>query len=1120
MSQDNEIKKVVDLFYQLCAEELAAANAKKELQKQAAEKEMAKAVTEPVDPDLEAAWLELVPQNSSKPFSSNRQRSEGMLKEKPVGRTRGVKSDGMELDRSEIYEVRRRLGIGIAGRQEDIRPPEDNGVEDSEFEEIDLSTPAEQQSQQYDQNIQEAVLAKHFPHYYAIYKKSGKMFNSIPQLFDQAELKSANVGAAEFIVRNFALKNGKIRVHRGGKVSEVWAQGLLALLRDEIAAEAESQSEFLEQVSHALLRPYFDDLNDLDRVIAEDIKTEVARKKELQSGISEEDYATKPLAIKIEKKIRQEVEKTFADIRSKEAARINANIKDVKLTINRALSRYNKSSFPVRKEVDLGKVNLEESDSEAKVIHKTEGVKIPFLSRIVALANEPGTFWDDFDAKIKELKLKKSRNNRSQEIHEIGSDSGSEALITDSEDNKLLEKALEKTDQAYYDLFVKTGKNWELFQSLRNKEFNERYFESFWDSTNRSLSLKHAIVEAEWKRVTRARKSFKKRLAELIRQSPRKDERGIYFSPQEIESRAKMNILLAMKKEKPKYGDKCYVVVDYSPDLLHKVKNKAAKQINTALRTVFSLSTGATEGIVAGTSISHALIALIPGLNAILLTAIGITVGAMGALVNVGTLSQEGKDPLKDILRWRLFGEAGNMLRKGDLGWGIFFMASTIGYSAACGIFTVSALLTIGCPPIFAVVAGILCFVALYALYQNMVTKLVKNGGLEKLKQLFNFKEEWRQLQIAHPEMSKAEKVLYFIFVKVILIKLLGLVAKLLAIVAFGKAFFGDADTFALNNGVDSKGSAGVAWFGVLLASPVTLLFVQKKMEAVWEKLKDIFTGTEGIFALAADGRRHVNKERLGQFVATALNGFAVGILKLVFLTAFFPLVLIAGMFGSIWSLQTKMRYRFDRLYREQVDHDRLVNHEIHAKFDAGIKSVFKNVAGNLGGVSAVGNATGQGALTAYPAMSTVPSAAKTASPIAGSANMSSFGFVFNLITAVTSFCLAGLSSFILNYDGLQGTLKDFTGDGQDRKRLVGRKERQLQLRQKMGRSWSELGRLVKMVTLSLFYVIARHGCVTRQSDGKVSKESFVKALEPKSAKRSRSESSDRDHGSGAIPKL
>jgi hypothetical protein len=709
----------------------------------------------------------------------------------------------------------------------------------------------------------------------------------------------------EFIAEHFAAKNSKIlfqgsdEIQGGGETEEIWAKDLLEKIKEVAQSYYEGddvQSGFLNNVLQAMLNPYYAQLEEADA--------------------DDED----------------------------EIQRINHNIRDVKLTLNRALKAYNKS--------EAGKEN-------------------PFYSRVVALANAPGSV------------------------------AAARARVEDIA-NKDFERQLQEADQAYYESYKYAQEKNAVVAEIWYKKFNtlmqvnsQEDYQNYLNSLSVDSTADTSLIEAEWKRVTRNRLSFRVRLQAAEAEGENKYQ-------------AMKNILGSMYAQSVKENcDKCYVVVDYTADILRKVKDKWKKYFNTVLCAVFGIIVGLSEGIVAG----FAMFTLMGPAS----IAVGVAVAVAGVIANVPTMFYEGKDTFKSLLHNRLFGEAGNMLSKGKKNAAIALMVSVVGYALGLAFLTVVSLTGIGLPIAAAVGVACVAFVSTFFVFQNLVTKMAKSGELDKLKGFFNFKKMWRELGEQNPAMNTAAKVAVFIFWTIICKKILAVLLKLIVIFAFGKAFFDSANGFGADFSMSAGASSALGWIGVVLSSPFSLVFVQAKLHAIWQKfvvmMKDIFTVEN------SDGKRVVTGKSFGNGIATLLNAMTSGIVKVAYLSVMLVFVLGASVIGSFVKAVHKIRCATDKAYAEKSKMAKINHHEERATCRKAVNSSTGKTVGNLLKVSCLANASGQGALIGEPVKAVIPGSTPAAN-------------VGNLIMQITALTLGGMCSFILNAEAAEDVVKAVASDG------------------------------------------------------------------------------------------
>ena len=672
---------------------------------------------------------------------------------------------------------------------------------------------------------------------------------------------------------------------------------------------------------------------------------------------------------------------------------INEKIKNVKMTINRALQAYNKSLI---------------------------GQENPFMPRIVALSSRAGEGVADFFSSVRECnqanfpEMLKRKNKKLHALYETLS-------------------PLDK--QAFFE--------------LKDQEIDEKMYEKY------LKFLSQDLLEEEWLHVTHSRLSFELRLEA-------EKEKWIKEKYQETDDRlyreAKIRILVkSYQKEANPFLDRSYVLVNYEDQaLLEKAKNKWKKNLSFWLRLVISSVVGLSEGLVAGYAIFGLLSALL-GPAAPIAIGLAIFVGISGAAVNMPTLFNDAIEPFKNLFNGRLLGEPGAKLKGADRNLAIGLIVSTFGYGLALGIFTVAALMGVAVAclgptlPIALMVAigvvAVFAAISITSLFLNVATKFVKNGGLQKLKDVFDFRRIKQAFFESHPNMPTAAKWAAFLFFKVFMERILGSALIIGTLYGFCLGTGSDALSFGSRVGMSTLGGCVLGALAIVFSAVIFGIFSYDKLSKVFNAMKKALYSEEGIFHYDKDKKLHFNGINLAKIAAKGVNSLALAVVKLVVFSISASLVLVVSLLafltvGIAVALYKGIRSQVDKKYKESLQKEKVEHHETMAVSKRTSNTAIKEVFAYLLALVGLANGLGQGALSGKVAIFD---------------DLGPLGPVTNTIAGSASFAVSTVSSTALNAGGNDEALTEAFGGGMP------------------VNSWSELSTLIKNLAFALVHVFAKH---------------------------------------------
>jgi hypothetical protein len=518
--------------------------------------------------------------------------------------------------------------------------------------------------------------------------------------------------------------------------------------------------------------------------------------------------------------------------------------------------------------------------------------------------------------------------------------------------------------------------------------------------------------EEEWNKVTQDRLGFKLRLAfEVERLAEQEQEKyGSIRSMETIKRQAQMKLLLGLYVENAnKDCDKIYQVINYEEYLLNKAKSKVKKHANFWIRVVGSVLVGFTEGLVAADAI-FGVVSKIPGIG-VAAQIIKVLVFIASWLVNNVTLFTDGKGPIKSLMNGTLLGEKGEELSPSDRAVAIVLMASTFAYGFIIGgLFSFMALSSISFPIVPALVLSALSVVTITALFLNVAMKFVKNGGVKKLKENFNLTALWRRFSIENPEMPVWRRAVTFVLFKVLMERVLGTLLVAAAFYGFSMATVGDGKSLGNMLGGNVGVQYAIGIIAVVLSSVIFNVFTYQKLKVVWNQLKSVIFGENGIFYKDEDGKLKINGGNFLDLMKKAATSFGKALVRTVVLAVSLALIGAAAVLSTLFlgltvGLHKKIKYKTNEVYREEVDTERKENHEIYAKSNAALTSTTKMLALFMLGKMLYANSGGQAMLNGQGVMHAIPGAA---------------GDALNGPLTVAAAGMAGISSQALNQGGLE----------------------------------------------------------------------------------------------------
>lgn len=779
---------------------------------------------------------------------------------------------------------------------------------------------------------------------------------------------------ALYVAESFSKKNSQAAYL--DRQNGLWADDLQAEL-NKLADSSSNEKEYLDAIMEHMLTPYYQQLEQAekkirDRVekkISEDIVAkesfderrveqeatqlfwndaqveEKTKKIERIPDDKKREEAHKKLQVKIATEINsirkvksrfawRVVTKAEAAIRIKttealtkceeeiklavktERARINHNLRQTKISINRGLQAYN--------------------DNHPE--------KEWFLSRVVALQHAVSSF---VPPTIENPDGFKRALNKAQEI--------SRTIKRDE-----LKPLLKKYMPLHYEFYIQTktvpielvvqharnnavnyvGEKVQAFieDRVRSAPGNEKEYRDYFSKLTEQWQ--QDLLESEWDRVTRNRISFRERLKEAQRNETGKSKHQLM-----------LDILAGMCTDKGSdYCNKSYVSVEYNAKVLKKAKNniKRRNKIAHALVTVGTIVVAGSEGAAVGVATNS------------------LEIGLAGFLSNAPTMYADSQGPIKDLMNGRMLGEKGQALDKSKRIQAGIFSASAFGFSAGLALIAIGSISAI-CPLVgIAVAISSLSLFLVYAMFQKQASDgaMEGEGAVKSLfLDLYNFKKIWATLK---ENVSEKKRLVIFVF-RDILGKAMMTVFKLIAVAAAIISFLVCSKNFVGSKLINGSKLMGVLLgvCGSIIAAPTNILFVQMKVRG----LKHIFV--KWIKSLVGNS----NGVHVFRKMARLIAHFLKGSLKLIISVGVFAAAILVGIFSFAFWLGKKLglaiRHARDmRRHKRNVMSEKIKNHKIHANFRKNMSEALGDVSNTTLGVCALANGAGQGVLYAQPMLS------------------------------------------------------------------------------------------------------------------------------------------------------
>lgn len=486
-------------------------------------------------------------------------------------------------------------------------------------------------------------------------------------------------------------------------------------------------------------------------------------------------------------------------------------------------------------------------------------------------------------------------------------------------------------------------------------------------------------------RITHLRHSFLVRL--IDKNKLKKAGNNIFSTLGKNEKEQIIDLLSSLYKSKLAEGEefcnKSYVIVDYKERaLLNKVKTKWKKQLSFWLRLAMSSVIGLSEGLVAGFALYGFLI-VIPGIGLPLVIGLSIFAGVSGAFVNIPTLFNDGIEPFKNLLNGRLLGEPGERLTGKKKVFAQVLIASTLGYGLALGIFTAASFVGIlslifpaALPVIIAVavIIGVISTGSLSALFLNVATNFVKQGGFERLIDLYNFKKLKQEFFESNPNMSTAAKWAAFLFFKVFFERILGSIAVIATLYGFSLSTGSDALSFGKSGGYVLAISA------IVISALIYAIFNYDKMCRVYTGIKQALFGTreDAIFYFNEDKKLQFSAENLGKYIIKLTNSLVLMAVKIASFSVAASVMMAVSILAFVFvglpvSLVKNIRKAADPKYKKHLEEEKINNHEVNAVSKRTSNDAIKKVSSLMLSLFGIANGIGQGALSSTVAIMDKP---------------------------------------------------------------------------------------------------------------------------------------------------
>lgn len=880
----------------------------------------------------------------------------------------------------------------------------------------------------------------------------------------------------------------------------IWAGKLLQELDQLRASDAEG---YLELVTAKLLNPYYERLETArervtaefraqaeaaaplvirDRVI-EEIQTKI---DELEQTVVRNPYHQRMLATQYDyfqqqleddafldqavtdrsAEVFELVEETLQSSQEKidnateaEVARVNHNLRQVKLTINRGLNAYNKEA-------------TEEDQFLARIVaYKYQpGEFVPIVKGDEEFIKKLGEFAGSAEqvsvAKIKDFLKKKHKahyacfkhfqtSNRTTDkewllavarlIKEplVSGDSWYDKQVADYWYGKQLRESSLAYSKAYSGL-ESLDDRLLFFRKLAAVEKVENYEEhlnlfksNVYGQAKQDERLTAALLQAEIDRVNAS-----KRYADVDKEK-----------------------LLQIFSDKKPGCDKTYQIELFTAEQLRREKNKTKKQTVNAIILPLTMVVGISEGFAAGDAINRAL----KKITSVAVASIGMGITATsGAIMNTVTSAAESRGPLLSILtlfenfwRWltNLFrqekiikrSESDIKPKSGVVAKTVLFSGSAVAFSAGLALLAVSGLMSITPYLGVAIMVAAISFLLVFTLMQKAVSAGGAKLDIRKtLCNMFNFVAIWKECVRKFPKGALGDA---FKRMGVVLGKIAIIALKFVGIVAAIASFMLSCSAFVASpKGPKTLGTI-IGVVGSILALPTNALFVHLKLEAV----KAFFKKTS--LAIFGDKRT----APLGKKIKRLLLAVCLGFLKLAVTNVLFAATLLVGFFSLFWlgGARLGQALRHGSKNKDRLMNGSIRNHQVNAGFGEKLAKGLQSVATPALGTHALVNGAGQGTLYMLPMLQVF-------------AGVPVIGWILGLAAMLVQ----GGCSFMLNMGGGSEATK-VLGSGFKQKEQA----KPAVVEKDAGAQWKEFSASTQKQFLTVFSVFAQHVFAAKKHD-------------------------------------